>query len=161
MHEPSPGMRVGTALQRARRLHGRCAQCWRQAKQERHAQRQRQPETQHAPVRRERQAQRRVQRTLHSEDQRHGPPGEDRAGRGRQEAQPGAFHQDQLHQAPAPRSDRYAQRHFARPRCRLRGHQVGDVGARDHQNQCHEHPQSHQRLTVVLLHGGEARGRRL
>ena len=142
MHQAAPRVRIFAAFERARRLDGRGAQRGRQTEQQRHAEGQRQAESQHAPVRRKRQARRIVRRIDPADDERRGPPGEQRAHRGREEGEPGAFHQHQLHQPPSSRADGDAQRHFARPRRGLSRHQVGDVGARDQQHQRHQHAES-------------------
>jgi hypothetical protein len=63
--------------------------------------------------------------------------------------------EEELQQAAAARADGNAKRHLAGARRGLRGHQVGDVGAGDHQHQNHEHTQSNQRPAIILLHGGK------
>ena len=89
------------------------------------------------------------------------PPCEQSADGGCQERQPGAFHQHQLHQPPSSRADRDAQRHFARPRRRLRRHQVGDVGARNQQHQHHQHAQGQRATGGSLSAGSNVRSRRV
>ena len=144
----SPPLSALTGLTEEARSAGR------QAEQERHAEGQRQAESENAPVRRESQARRIVRRIDHADDERRGPPGEERADGGGQQRQPGAFHQDQLHQAPASRADGDAQRHLARARRGLRGHQVGHVGAGDQQHQRDQDAESQQRTAIVALHVG-------
>ena len=67
-----------------------------------------------------------------------------------------AFHQNQLNQPPSPRADRHTQRHFARPRRALRGHQIRDVCARDQQDQRHQHGQRRSATTGNLFCTPEA-----
>ena len=113
------------------------------------------------PVRGKRQASRVARRINHPKDMGRGPPRKQRAqGRG-EEGQPGALHENQLHQTPSPCADRYAQRHLTRPRRRLRRHQVGDVGAGDQQHQHHENAERHEGYAVVSLQVGTPRRGRL
>ncbi len=79
MHQAAPRVRVFAAFERARRLDRRGAQRRRQTEQQRHARGQRQAESQHAPVRRKKQARRIVRRIDPADDERRGPPGEQRA----------------------------------------------------------------------------------
>jgi hypothetical protein len=96
------------------------------------------------------QAHRIVRRIDHADDERRGPPGEHAAERGRQKPSHGASTSTSCTRRQASRADRDAQRHLARPRRRLRRHQVGDVGAGDQQHQRHQHAQPRAPAVLVL-----------
>ena len=146
VHQAAPGVRVFSAFQRDRRLHRRGAQRRGQPEQQRHAEGQRQAECGYPPVRRQHQPHGVVRRIDTPGDERRGPPREESADGGRQKCQHGALHQHQLHQPPASRADRHAQRHLAGARSGLGRHQIRDIGAGNQQHQRHQHPQRSQRV---------------
>ena len=137
-HEPAPRMRIGSALHHQGRPHGRGADGGDEAEQERHGAGQREAEGGETPVRGEHEVHRTGGRTDHAHDERRAQPGERLADGCGQQGEPDAFHQNQLHEPPATRADRDAQRHLRRPGGCLRRHQIGDIGARDQEDEQHE-----------------------
>jgi hypothetical protein len=154
---------VGTvaAFQHLDRLDRGGSQRRRNAEQQTHEKRQDCRADQRAPVHCQDEARRVVRRIDSSEDQRRGPLCEPPAGGGGGESDDRSLHHHQLREAPTPRAERDAQRHFPAPGGCLPAHQVGDVRTGNQQDQYDEYAQSSERSAVTLLHHRDSRGRGL